>query len=80
MSMAPQVAIKKVRAGACKDGVHISALREIKVLKELKSPHVVRLLDVFPNKSGVSLVFEYMSHSLESVVRWAQASGGIGTE
>lgn len=64
-----QVAIKKVRVGTCKDGVHVTALREIKALKELKSPHVVELLDVFPNKSSLSLVFEYMDWSLEQVIR-----------
>lgn len=45
--------------------MHVSALREIRALRELgcgSSPHVVQLLDVFPNKAGTSLclVFEYL--------------------
>lgn len=37
-------------------GVNVTALREVKFLRELNSPHVVRLLDVFPQKRGISLV------------------------
>lgn len=32
-----RVAIKKVRCGSARDGVHISALREIKALKEVRA-------------------------------------------
>ncbi|GBF95530.1 cyclin-dependent kinase-like [Raphidocelis subcapitata] len=68
------VAIKKVRVGSARDGVHVSALREIRALRELGCggcPHVVSLLDVFPNKAGTSLclVFEHMDWSLEDMVR-----------
>ena len=34
----------------------MTALREIKILRELESPYVVRLLDVFPHKRNLSLV------------------------
>ena len=37
-------------------GVNMTALREIKLLKELDSPHIVRLLEVFPHKRNLSLV------------------------
>ena len=37
-------------------GVNMTALREIKLLKELDSPYIVRLLDVFPHKRNLSLV------------------------
>ena len=63
------VAIKKVRVGSSKEGVHQSAVREIKALKELQSPYIVELLDVFPNKSSISMVFEYMEWSLEDLIR-----------
>lgn len=55
------VAIKKIRLGKAKEGVNVTALREIKLLKELHSPQVVQLLDVFPHKRNLSLV---NAHSL----------------
>lgn len=36
-----KVAIKKIKAGAFKDGIDISAIREIKFLRELKHPNVI---------------------------------------
>jgi len=50
------VAIKKIRLGKAKEGVNVTALREIKLLKELHGPHIVQLLDVFPHKQNLSLV------------------------
>ena len=44
------VAIKKIRLGKEKEGVNITALREIKLLKELKHPHIIELVDAFPHK------------------------------
>lgn len=35
------VAIKKVRMGSYKDGVSVTALREIKLLQEIKHPNVI---------------------------------------
>ena len=34
----------------------MTALREIKLLKELRSPHLVQLIDVFPHKHNLLLV------------------------
>lgn len=39
-----------------REGVSTVALREIKFLKEIHSPHVVELLDVFEHKSQLALV------------------------
>ena len=64
-----EVALKKIRLTKLKDGVNVTALREIKVLKELRSPHVVLLLDVFTHKRNLSLVFEYMESDLEAIIR-----------
>jgi cyclin-dependent kinase 7 len=56
-----------VRVAAAKEGVSVTALREIKLLKEMHSPHVVSLLDVFPHKRGICLVFEYMDSDLAAL-------------
>ena len=37
-------------------GVHVTALREIKVLKELKHEHVLELMDIFHHKRNLNLV------------------------
>ena len=37
-------------------GVNVTALREVKLLRELRSPYLVRLLEVLPQKRGINLV------------------------
>ena len=34
----------------------MTALREIKLLMELKHPNIIRLIDVFPHKRNLNLV------------------------
>lgn len=51
-------------------GIHVTALREIKILRELHSPHVVELVDVFiTGGSNLALVLEYMESDLEAVIK-----------
>lgn len=63
------VAIKKIRLGKQKEGVNFTALREIKLLKELKDPNIIELIDAFPHKGNLHLVFEFMETDLEAVIR-----------
>lgn len=63
------VAIKKIRLGKYKEGVNFTALREIKLLKELKDPNIIELIDAFPHKGNLHLVFEFMESDLEAVIR-----------
>uniref|UniRef100_A0A803MIJ5 Protein kinase domain-containing protein n=1 Tax=Chenopodium quinoa TaxID=63459 RepID=A0A803MIJ5_CHEQI len=63
------VAIKKIRLGKQKEGVNFTALREIKLLKELKDPNIIALIDAFPHKGNLHLVFEFMESDLEAVIR-----------
>ncbi|CAN8320071.1 unnamed protein product [Cochlearia groenlandica] len=60
------VAIKKIRLGKEKEGVNITSPREI---KELKNPHIIELIDAFPHKENLHLVFEFMEADLEAVIR-----------
>lgn len=39
-----------------RQGINMTALREIKLLRELEDPHILRLLDVFPHKGNLALV------------------------
>ncbi|KYR02636.1 p34-cdc2 protein [Tieghemostelium lacteum] len=69
------VALKKIRKVLFNngkplpdDGVNFSAIREIKILQELKHENVINLYDVFPHKSHVYLVFELMGWDLQQVI------------
>lgn len=62
------VAIKMIRTGKYKEGVNVTALREIKLLKELYDPNVIELSDVYQHKRNLYLVFEYMESDLEAVI------------
>ncbi|GLC46120.1 hypothetical protein PLESTF_000082900 [Pleodorina starrii] len=52
-----------------KKGLDPTALREIKLLRELRHPHIIRLEDAYPKKKSVVLVLEYMHSDLEAVIR-----------
>jgi cyclin-dependent kinase 7 len=71
------VAIKRIDAGASgasaqggRGGLDMTALREVKLLRELKPhPNVVPLLDVFLHKRRLCLVFDFVDSDLEAVIR-----------
>ncbi|CAM6085802.1 unnamed protein product [Calypogeia fissa] len=63
------VAVKKIRLGKYKEGVNVTALREIKLLKELRDPNIIELVDVYPHKRNLHLVFEFMVSDLEAVIK-----------
>lgn len=66
------VAVKKIKLGSrleAQDGINRTALREIKLLQELSHENLIGLLDVFGQKSNVSLVFDFMDTDLEIIVR-----------
>eukprot|EP00879_Flechtneria_rotunda_P016975 GHRR01017771.1.p2 GENE.GHRR01017771.1~~GHRR01017771.1.p2 ORF type:complete len:111 (+),score=14.34 GHRR01017771.1:389-721(+) len=37
-------------------GINVTSLREIKLLREIKSPYIVELIDVFPHKRKLNMV------------------------
>ncbi|XP_066366304.1 LOW QUALITY PROTEIN: cyclin-dependent kinase D-1-like [Miscanthus floridulus] len=64
------VAVKRIRIGKDKkEGVNFTALREIKLLKELKDPNIIELIDCFPYKENLHLVFEFMETDLEALIK-----------
>ncbi|GAA5999674.1 CDC2/CDK family serine/threonine-protein kinase [Rhodotorula paludigena] len=64
-----KIAIKKIKIGQFKDGLDMSAIREVKFLRELRHPNVIELVDVFSNKSNLNLVLEFLDTDLEAVIR-----------
>lgn len=76
------VAMKKIRMGNYKDGVSFTAIREMKMLQDLRHENIVvvqnnygscfdhfQLMDIFMYKHNVYLVFEFMEYDLECVIK-----------
>ncbi|NWV67106.1 CDK3 kinase, partial [Malurus elegans] len=59
------VALKKIRLDTESEGVPSTAIREISLLKELKHPNIVRLLDVIHSQKKLYIVFEYLNQDLK---------------
>ncbi|XP_050831462.1 cyclin-dependent kinase-like 1 isoform X3 [Serinus canaria] len=58
------VAIKKFQESEEDPVIRKIALREIRMLKQLKHPNLVKLLEVFRRKRRLHLVFEYCEHTV----------------
>lgn len=66
------MAVKKIKVGSreeAQDGINRTALREIKLLQELEHPNIIGLLNVFGQKSNISLVFDFMDTDLEIIIK-----------
>lgn len=67
-----KVAIKKIKVANSSDGMDMSAIREVKVLQELRHPNVIRLVDCFSSGSttpSLNLVLEFLDTDLERLIR-----------
>ncbi|KAH3745007.1 Cyclin-dependent kinase C-1 [Pelomyxa schiedti] len=68
------VALKKVRMDNEKEGFPITAIREIKILRELDHPNIIKLKEIVTsratatNKGSIYMVFEYMDHDLKGLM------------
>ncbi|KAF4616536.1 hypothetical protein D9613_008715 [Agrocybe pediades] len=68
------VALKRILMHNEKEGMPVTALREIKILKALKHPCIVNILDMFVVRStekdplSVYMVFPYMDHDLAGLL------------
>ncbi|KAI8350134.1 kinase-like domain-containing protein [Blakeslea trispora] len=69
ISTGRKVAIKKIKMGQFKDGLDLTAIREVKYLQELRHPNVIELIDVFSHKTNLNLVLEYLDSDLEQVIK-----------
>ncbi|KAG2186858.1 hypothetical protein INT44_003085 [Umbelopsis vinacea] len=64
-----KVAIKKIKIGQFKDGLDLTAIREVKFLQEFKHTNIVELVDVFSHKTNLNLVLEYLDSDLEQIIK-----------
>ncbi|KAJ1965726.1 serine/threonine protein kinase, CMGC, CDC2/CDK sub [Dispira parvispora] len=70
------VALKRILMHNEKDGVPITAIREIKILKALDHPNIVPLIDMAVERgssrerrrAGIYMVFPYMDHDLTGLL------------
>ncbi|KAF9457143.1 kinase-like domain-containing protein [Collybia nuda] len=68
------VALKRILMHNEKEGMPVTALREIKILKALNNPCIVEILDMFVVRSSskdplsVYMVFPYMDHDLAGLL------------
>eukprot|EP01064_Diplonema_japonicum_P030207 TRINITY_DN5070_c0_g1_i1.p1 TRINITY_DN5070_c0_g1~~TRINITY_DN5070_c0_g1_i1.p1 ORF type:complete len:298 (+),score=62.58 TRINITY_DN5070_c0_g1_i1:39-932(+) len=62
------VALKKIRFDGEDEGVPCTAIREISLLKELKHPNIVKLLDVIYTLHKLTLVFEHLEQDLKKYI------------
>ncbi|KAJ8724705.1 hypothetical protein PYW08_016179 [Mythimna loreyi] len=63
-----EIALKKIKLENEPEGVPSTALREISVLRELRHPAVVRLLDVLLADNKLFLVFEFLHMDLKRLM------------
>lgn len=66
------VAVKKFKSFKNGDGISPTAIREIKLLRELKNRYIVDLVDVLLDEGdkALYLVFDYAEHDLLEMIRW----------
>ena len=70
-----KVAVKQLKGGTVEEGVPISCLREISLLKELAHINIVKLMDVIHLNANITLVFEYCETDLKELLKKNQNKG-----
>jgi cyclin-dependent kinase len=70
-----KVAVKQLKGGTVEEGVPISCLREISLLKELAHINIVKLMDVIHLNANITLVFEYVETDLKELLKKNQNQG-----
>lgn len=63
------VAIKKIKIGQFKEGLDMSAIREVKFLRECHHENVIELIDVFSQKQNLNLILEFLTADLEHLIK-----------
>jgi len=63
------VAMKKIKLEKEDDGVPSTAIREISLLKGIKHPNVVDLMEVIYEQDNLYLIFEFCEYDLKKYMR-----------
>lgn len=62
------VALKKIRPESENEGIPATTIREILLLKNLKHPTIINLIEIIHNDDKMYLVFEYMETDLKKLI------------
>ncbi|GME66732.1 unnamed protein product [Ambrosiozyma monospora] len=64
------IAIKEIKTENFKDGLDMSAIREMKYLQELKHENIIELVDVFSDdNNNLNLVLEFLPSDLQHIIK-----------
>lgn len=58
-----------IKVSAFKDGLDMSAIREVKFLQELRHNNVIELLDIFVSEGNLNLVLDFLPCDLEMIIK-----------
>ncbi|KAI8386550.1 Serine/threonine-protein kinase KIN28 [Nakaseomyces glabratus] len=64
-----RIAVKEIKTSEFKDGLDMSAIREVKYLQEMQHVNVIELVDIFMSYGNLNLVLEYLPTDLEVVIK-----------
>lgn len=64
-----KIAIKEIKTSEFKDGLDMSAIREVKYLQELIHPNIISLVDIFMQYDNINLVLEFLPTDLENIIK-----------
>ncbi len=63
------IAIKEIKTGMFKDGLDMSAIREVKYLQELRHTNIIELMDIYLSNDNLNLVLEFLPYDLEMLIK-----------
>ncbi|CCD23365.1 TFIIH complex serine/threonine-protein kinase subunit KIN28 NDAI_0B03310 [Naumovozyma dairenensis CBS 421] len=64
-----QIAVKEIKTSEFKDGLDMSAIREVKYLQEMQHDNVIELIDIFMAYDNLNLVLEFLPTDLEVIIK-----------
>ena len=64
-----QIAVKEIKTSEFKDGLDMSAIREVKYLQEIQHDNVIELVDIFMAYDNLNLVLEFLPSDLEVIIK-----------
>lgn len=64
-----KIAVKEIKTSEFKDGLDMSAIREVKYLQEMQHENVIELVDIFMASENLNLVLEFLPSDLEVIIK-----------